>query len=269
MQSKAHPCVLTIAGSDSGGGAGIQADLKTMTVLGGFGMSVITALTAQNGLGVTGIHAPEPEFVALQLASVLDGFPVAAAKTGMLFSAPIIEAVADGLAAKSFPLVVDPVSVSQSGHALLKEDAVEALKKRILPLADLLTPNKPEAEMLAEMPIVTEADVAEAISRILDMGPKAVLLKGGHFEADPTLVDWLGLPGQSPKPLAQSRVNTPNNHGTGCTLSAAIATWLAHGCELEEAVRRAQAYLHLCLEKSYTPGKGIGPVNHRAPYDNL
>ncbi|UZP69033.1 bifunctional hydroxymethylpyrimidine kinase/phosphomethylpyrimidine kinase [Desulfovibrio mangrovi] len=266
MQTRKPPCVLTIAGSDSGGGAGIQADIKTMTVLGGFGMSVITALTAQNGLGVTGIHAPEPEFVALQLRTVLEGFPVAAAKTGMLFSAPIIEAVADGLADKNFPLVVDPVSVSQSGHALLKEDAVEALKKRILPLADLLTPNRPEAEMLAGMKIDTEADVAEAIARILDMGPRAVLLKGGHFEAGATLVDWLGVPGEAPRSLPQSRVDTPNNHGTGCTLSAAIATWLAHGCGLEEAVVKAQQYLHLCLEKSYTPGKGIGPVNHAAPF---
>jgi len=266
MQMKTPPCVLTIAGSDSGGGAGIQADIKAMTVLGGFGMSVITALTAQNGLGVTGIHAPDPEFVALQLSTVLEGFPVAAAKTGMLFSAPIIEAVADCLAAKNFPLVVDPVSVSQSGHALLKPDAVEALKRRILPIADLLTPNRPEAEMLAGMKIDTEEDVAEAIRRILDMGPKAVLLKGGHFEGGSTLVDWLGEPGKAPRALPQSRVDTVNNHGTGCTLSAAIATWLAHGCVMEEAVVRAQQYLHLCLEKSYTPGKGAGPVNHAAPY---
>lgn len=259
------PCVLTIAGSDSGGGAGIQADLKTITVLGGYGMSVITALTAQNGLGVTGIHAPEADFVALQLATVLDGFPVAAAKTGMLFSAPIMEAVADALKERTFPLVVDPVSVSQSGHALLRPDAVEALVSRILPLADLLTPNRPEAEMLASMSIRTDDDVRKAIARLLDMGPAAVLLKGGHFDAGDTLVDWLGVPGQEPVPLPQPRVNTPNNHGTGCTLSAAIATWLAHGCSMREAVVRAQQYLNLCLRASYAPGKGIGPVNHAAP----
>ncbi len=267
MQQPAHPCILTIAGSDSGGGAGIQADLKTMTVLGGFGMSVVTALTAQNGLGVTGIHAPEPAFVAQQLSTVLDGFPVAAAKTGMLFSAPIIEAVADGLASKNFPLVVDPVSVSQSGHALLREDAVAALIARILPLADLLTPNRPEAEMLTGMAIDSETDVAVAMERILAMGPRAVLIKGGHFDSGDTLVDWLGVPGAAPVPLPQPRVETPNNHGTGCTLSAAIATHLGLGCDLDTAVRRAQAYLHLCLEKSYAPGRGTGPVNHAAPWE--
>ncbi|MEG6506556.1 bifunctional hydroxymethylpyrimidine kinase/phosphomethylpyrimidine kinase [Nitratidesulfovibrio sp. 1201_IL3209] len=265
------PCILTIAGSDSGGGAGIQADLKTMIALGGFGMSVITALTAQNGLGVTGIHAPDAEFVALQLTTVLDGFPVAGAKTGMLFSAPIIEAVADVLdARKNFPLVVDPVSVSQSGHRLLREDAVDALVRRVLPLADLLTPNRPEAEMLAGMDIATEGDAREAVRRILSMGPKAVLLKGGHFEGSGDLVDWLGLPGgDGGEPaviaLAQPRVDTPNNHGTGCTLSAAIATCLGLGMELIPAVQCAQRYLNLCLRESYTPGRGFGPPNHAAP----
>jgi len=270
-QHATPPCILTIAGSDSGGGAGIQADLKAMTALGGFGMSVITALTAQNGLGVTGIHAPDAEFVALQLSTVLDGFPVAGAKTGMLFSAPIIEAVADVLdARKNFPLVVDPVSVSQSGHRLLREDAVQALVRRILPLADLLTPNRPEAEMLAGMDIATENDAREAVRRILDMGPKAVLLKGGHFEGSGDLIDWLGLPGGADgQPdiiaLSQPRVDTPNNHGTGCTLSAAIAACLGLGMELLPAVQRAQRYLNLCLRESYTPGRGFGPPNHAAP----
>lgn len=262
------PCILTIAGSDSGGGAGIQADIKTMTVLGGFGMSVITALTAQNGLGVTGIHAPDAAFVALQLSTVLGGFPVAAAKTGMLFSASIIEAVADGLADKSFPLVVDPVSISQSGHRLLQEDAVAALVSRVLPLADLLTPNRPEAEMLAGMSIANEDDVRTAITRILAMGPRAVLLKGGHFEGDGPLVDWLGLPGEAPVALPQKRVDTPNNHGTGCTLSAAIATFLGLGLPLREAVVRGQRYLNLCLAESYTPGEGAGPPNHAAPWSS-
>ena len=261
-----HPCVLTIAGSDSGGGAGIQADLKTMTVLGGYGMSVITALTAQNGLGVTGIHAPEPEFVVQQLETVLDGFPVAAAKTGMFFSAPIIEGVAGVLAKQDFPLVVDPVSISTSGHALLQKDAVDALIEKIIPLAAVVTPNKPEAEMLAGMSIETDEDVAEAIKRILAMGPKAVLLKGGHFHEDvEDLVDWLGVPGAAPQALHHVRITTPNTHGTGCTLSAAIATFIAHGYDLKSAVKKAQGYLSLCLRKSYAPGEGFGPPNHAAP----
>ena len=262
-----HPCIVTIAGSDSGGGAGIQADLKTMTVLGGFGMSVIAALTAQNGLGVTGIHAVPPEFVRLQLDTVLEGFPVAAAKTGMLFSAPVIECLADALAHKNFPLVVDPVCVSQTGHRLLQESAIESLCSRLLPLADLLTPNRPEAELLTGMSILTEADVALAGQKLLARGAKAVLIKGGHFDdAADQLIDWLCLPGAAPKDLSQPRVDTVNNHGTGCTLSAAIAVFLGFGQNLESAVVHAQNYLNLCLTRSYTPGKGVGPVNHAAPY---
>lgn len=263
-----HPCVLTIAGSDSGGGAGIQADLKAMTVLGGFGTSVITALTAQNGLGVTGIHAPDADFVVQQLTTVLDGFPIAAAKTGMLFSAPIIMGVAGVLKDKQFPLVIDPVSISTSGHALLQQDAVDALIEHILPLADVVTPNKPEAEMLAGMKIESEEDVTTAIKRILELGPKAVLLKGGHFHDDEEeLVDWLGFPDEAPVGLHHQRIATVNTHGTGCTLSAAIATYLAHGFDLKVAVKKAQVYLSLCLRESYTPGEGFGPPNHAAPWE--
>ncbi len=260
--------ILTIAGSDSGGGAGIQADLKTMSALGAFGMSVITALTAQNGLGVTGIHAPEPEFVVAQLNAILDGFPVHAAKTGMLFSAAIIDALADRLADKNFPLVIDPVAVSQSGHALLQEDAVDALRKRMLPLADLLTPNLPEAELFSGQTISGPEAIPGALETLLKMGPKAILLKGGHFpeqQDDPELVvDWLGLPGQPPLRLAQSRVHTQHTHGTGCTLSSAIATGLGQGMELVQAIRRAQEYLHKGLEYAFAPGKGFGPPDHMA-----
>ena len=269
MQENNHPCCLTIAGSDSGGGAGIQADIKTMTVLGCYASSVVTALTAQNGLGVTGIHAPDPHFVVLQLRAILDGFSVRAAKTGMLFSAEIIQALADILKQTDFPLVVDPVCVSQSGHALLKQDAVEALRFRILPQATLLTPNRPEAELLAGVKINDEADIAIAASRLFNMGAKAVLIKGGHFETDGKgrLVDWLCLPGVPAEPLFQEKVETHNNHGTGCTLSAAIAAGLAKGLMLREAVIQAQKYLNLCLRESYTPGKGFGPVNHLAPFE--
>ncbi len=261
---KNHPCILTIAGSDSGGGAGIQADLKTMTVLGGYGLSVITALTAQNTTGVEGISAPEPEFVALQLHTVLEDFPVRAAKTGMLFSAPIIRALVPLLAKRTFPLVVDPVCVSQSGQALLQEDAVEALRTEFLPLADLLTPNRPEAERLTGMSIDNEAGIAAALDTLLAMGPKAVLLKGGHFQGE-VMTDWLGLPGRKPVPLSSARIPTRNTHGTGCTLSAAIATFLGSGLPLDEAVAKGREYLLLALQTGYDLGSGHGPVNHLAP----
>ena len=266
MKTSTPPCILTIAGSDSGGGAGIQADLKTIASLGGFGVSAITALTAQNGLGVYGIHAPEPSFIKKQLETIFEGFPLAAAKTGMLFSANIIHAVVDTLEASNqyFPLVVDPVCVSQSGHQLLEESAICALKQRMFPLATLLTPNRPEAELLAGMTIDTDASIAEVINRLLGMGAKAVLLKGGHFESTPHMTDWLGLPGSPPLPLSHPRVETNNNHGTGCTLSAAIATGLGQGMTMTNAVLHAQRYLNLGLSYSYTPGKGFGPPNHMA-----
>ncbi|MBB5143231.1 bifunctional hydroxymethylpyrimidine kinase/phosphomethylpyrimidine kinase [Desulfovibrio intestinalis] len=258
------PNILTIAGSDSGGGAGIQADLKTIMALGGYGMSVITALTAQNGMGVTGIHAPDPDFVALQLDTVLDGFPVAAAKTGMLFSAGIIRAVAPVLRRRSFPLVVDPVSVSQSGSRLLQEDAISALVNDILPGCDLLTPNRPEAEMLTNMTIDSLDDAATAGEKLLQMGARAVLIKGGHMENSVVVTDCLCMEGQAPKALPQAKVDTENNHGTGCTLSAAIAVGLGKGLPLQVAVTRAQEYLNLALRRSYSPGNGAGPVNHAA-----
>lgn len=267
------PCILTIAGSDSGGGAGIQADIKTITILGGFSTSVITALTAQNGMGVDAIHAPEPGFVARQLKSVRDGFPIAAAKTGMLYSAPIIEAVSAGLRGRSFPLVVDPVCVSQSGQPLLCENAVNALRWHMLPQADLLTPNRPEAELLANRPIRVPADIPVVARILLGMGSKAVLIKGGHFgeglsPADAVLsgsavcTDWLCLPDAAVIQLPQPVVRTTNNHGTGCTLSAAIATYLGLGLELRDAIIRAQRYLNHCLRHGYTPGLGSGPPDH-------
>ena len=240
------PCILTIAGSDSGGGAGIQADLKTITVIGGFGMSVITALTAQNGVGVAGIHAPEPGFVGLQLKTVREGFPIAAAKTGMLFSAEIIEAVEAGLQGREFPL------------------AVNALRWHILPKADLLTPNRPEAELLADMKIDSEKDIDVAARKLIDMGPKAVLIKGGHFgsASDAEFTDWLALPDEPLIALKQPGVKTSNNHGTGCTLSAAIATYLGLGLGIRDAIVHAQKFLNHCLRHGYAPGLGAGPPNH-------
>ncbi len=259
--------ILTIAGSDSGGGAGIQADVKTATVLGAFGLSVITALTAQNGAEVRGIYAPTPAFVLEQLNTVLDGFPIAAAKTGMLFSAGIMEVLSSRLAKRDFPLVVDPVAVSQSGHRLLQEDALEAMRRKILPLADLLTPNRPEAEVLSGIPINSTGAMAQAAARLQSLGAKAVLIKGGHFAEGETgvdsqvMTDWLFFPGGRLLALPHSRVDTHNNHGTGCTLSAAIATFWGQGARLEEAVRKAQSFLLRALEHSFAPGLGAGPPN--------
>mgnify|MGYP001293302004 CR=1 FL=1 len=268
------PCVLTVAGSDSGGGAGIQADLKTFMMQGCYGLSVITALTAQNTRAVTAIEAPTPGFVSEQLRAVLSDFPIRAAKTGMLFSAPIIEAVADALATKVFPLVVDPVCVAQSGARLLLPEAVEALKARILPLADLLTPNRLEAELLAGCAIVTGEDAREAGRRLLALGAGAVLLKGGHFElpgqtAGAVVTDRLFTAEGREWVYARPYVVTHNTHGTGCTLSAAIAAHLALGKPLSESVQAARDYLQLALTTAYDLGGGDGPVNHLAPYLRL
>lgn len=256
------PNILTIAGSDSSGGAGIQADLKTIMALGGYGMSVIAALTAQNGERVAGVEPAAPAFVALQLTTLLDGYAVAAAKTGMLFSAAIIEAVAPILKKRSWPLVVDPVCVSQSGYPLLEESAIAALVEHIIPGCDLLTPNRPEAEKLTGEKIESSEDVARCGEKLLRMGARAVLIKGGHFPGAVMVNDYLIRPGLPPKTMPMPRVDTNNNHGTGCSLSAAIACGLGAGLPLEVAVARAQRFLNAALLKSYAPGKGPGPINH-------
>jgi hydroxymethylpyrimidine/phosphomethylpyrimidine kinase len=262
-----HPVILTIATSDSGGGAGIQADLKTITALGGFGTSVLVALTAQNGAEVRGIHPIPEDFIRLQLQTVRDGFPVRAAKTGMLYAAGIMKILARELAGKNFPLVVDPVSVSQSGFRLLREDAVETLIRDILPLAFCLTPNKFEAELLSGLSITGVSEVAEAAAVLLDRGAQAVLIKGGHFseyDTGQTIVDWLALPGKPVRPLPHARVDTTNNHGTGCTLSAAIAVFLGLGHTLEDSILMAQDFLTRALAAGYAPGVGAGSPDFMA-----
>ncbi|MBQ7457338.1 MAG: bifunctional hydroxymethylpyrimidine kinase/phosphomethylpyrimidine kinase [Desulfovibrio sp.] len=256
------PVVLTIAGSDSGGGAGIQADLKTIAALGGFGTCAITALTAQNGATVTGIFPVDPAFVAEQIATNEAGFSIKAAKTGMLFAEPIIKTVAKSLANKTYPLVVDPVCMSQSGVKLLEDAAISALRTHILPLADLLTPNLPEAQLLADREIKTEEDLVLAGKRLLTMVSGCVLIKGGHNLGEKTVCDTLFLKDTPPISLPQSRIFTENTHGTGCTLSAAIATNLAKGHTMLSSIQLAQHYLHQALMTSYTPGIGAGPVNH-------
>ena len=259
------PCILTIAGSDSGGGAGIQADLKTIAMLRGYGASVITALTAQNTRAVTGIHAPSAKFVAQQLRTVLDDIPVAAAKTGMLFSEPIIKGIAPILGKRKFPLVVDPVCVSTSGAKLLKDEAIGAMQRLMFPLADLLTPNIPEAELFTKVRIHDREDVFKAARLLLAMGPKAVLIKGGHSDSL-AATDWYVAADEEPMPFMQQRVDTDCTHGTGCTLSAAIATGLGQGMEMGAAIKRAQEYLNLCLRAGYRLGEGGGPPNHSAPW---
>lgn len=257
--------ILTIAGSDSGGGAGIQADLKTITLMGCYGLSVITALTAQNTTEVADIHAPPADFTAKQLGVVLEDIPVAAAKTGMLFSEDIVRAVAEALGAKTFPLVVDPVCVSHTGARLLKPEAEKAMWEVMLPLADLVTPNRHEAELMAGMKIETPEDIAPAAVRILDMGASAVLIKGGHFEGE-DIVDWLCVPGQAPRAMPVRRIMTGNTHGTGCVLSAAVASALGMGMDLYQAVRAAQKFLNLGLRAAYKLGRGEGPPNLLARY---
>ncbi len=253
---------MTIAGSDSGGGAGIQGDLKTMMALGCYGMSAITALTAQNGLTVAGIEPASPDFVALQITALLAGFKIDAAKTGMLFSAPIIEAVASVLRERDFPLVVDPVCVSQSGCSLLEDDAVKALASLIIPGCDLLTPNRPEAEALTGVTVESQADLELCGKKLLALGAKAVLIKGGHMPGDIVVTDWLFIPGEIPKAMPMAKIATNNNHGTGCALSAAIACGLGQKMPLSAAVARAQRFLNGALAKSWAPGLGAGPINH-------
>ena len=253
--------VLTIAGSDSGGGAGIQADLKTFTALRVFGMAAITSVTAQNTVGVTGVHDLPPEFVAEQIDDVARDIGVDAAKTGMLSSAAIVEAVADSVARNSITrLVVDPVMVAKSGDPLLQESARQAMRKRILPLAWLVTPNVPEAEVLAGVRITGPQQVEQAARNIHRLGARYVLLKGGHMEGE-NAVDYL-YDGQTIQTFSAPRIATRNTHGTGCTYSAAIAAYLARGCAIGEAVQRAKAYLTGAIQHSFPLGAGHGPLNH-------
>lgn len=255
------PRALTIAGSDSGGGAGIEADLKTFTALGVYGMAAITSVTAQNTLGVTGIHDLPPAFVAEQIDDVAQDIGVDAAKTGMLSSSGIIEAVSDSIRRNGIEkLVVDPVMVAKSGDCLLQESARETLLKRIVPLAYVLTPNRPEAEVLSGMRIVSPDAVPEAAHRILELGPRYVLIKGGHFEA-PEVVDYLFGTDIS-EVFATRRIVTADTHGTGCTYSSAITAYLAKGFGLAEAVRAAKNYVTEAIRQGFRLGRGRGPLNH-------
>lgn len=259
------PIALTIAGSDSSGGAGIQADLKTFAAHQVYGASVIVALTAQNTKAVTAIHPVPTDFVTAQLDAVFDDLAVDAVKIGMLATAELIETVADGLERHGARnIVLDPVMVAASGGRLLQEDAVEALKRRLLPLATILTPNLPEAAaILGTATAGTEDEAGEQARALLALGPRNVLVKGGHGKGQDS-VDILATHNGRSERLVAPRLDTLNTHGTGCTLSSAIAAGLAHGIPLHEAVVLAKRYISAAIAASDTVkvGHGHGPVHH-------
>ncbi|NTX66895.1 bifunctional hydroxymethylpyrimidine kinase/phosphomethylpyrimidine kinase [Myxococcus sp. CA051A] len=262
---KPVPTALTIAGSDSGGGAGIQADLNTFSFHRVHGTTALTAITAQNTRGVTRVDVLPAAAVAAQMDAVVEDLGVGAVKTGMLVNAEIISVVAWRLKAlKPGPLVVDPVMVSRAGARLIDDSAVGALKEHLLPLADVVTPNRHEAELLAGMALNTLDDMKEAARRIHGLGPRAVLIKGGGMSGELRGLDvWFD--GERMETLFLRAVKTHNTHGTGCTLSAAIAAWLALGQDAREATRRAKAHVTAALEHPLALGRGHGPFSHFSP----
>ena len=257
--------VLTIAGSDSGGGAGIQADLKTFAALGCYGMSAITALTAQNTQGVTAIHAAPADFLAAQIDAVMGDIGAHAVKVGMLHAPEIVRTVAAAIDRHAMaPVVLDPVMVSATGAPLIEAAAMQAIVSELFPRAALITPNLDEAALLLGQPIATVADLAPAAQALIGQGARAVLLKGGHLPGD-WVVDVLSVPGAPQVHKLQSqRIATHNGHGTGCTLSSAIAAHLALGMPLQQAVEHARAYIlgAIAAGADVTTGRGHGPLNH-------
>jgi len=252
---------LTIAGSDSGGGAGIQADLKTFAAHGVFGTSAITAITAQNTLGVTAWQAMAADLVTAQIEAVAGDFELQAVKVGMLANAAIVEAVGAAIEALDLPQVVlDPVMVAKGGDRLLEPDAVDAMTRELLPRTRILTPNIPEAEVLSGMTISSIADMRSAAGRILRLGPRVVLVKGGHLDG-PDAVD-VAVSATEAFEFRRPRVNTTSTHGTGCTLSSAIAANLALGLELRDALERAREYLDGAIRHAPGLGHGYGPLGH-------
>ncbi len=262
------PRVLAIAGSDSGGGAGIQADLKTMLALGVHGMTAIAAVTAQNSVGVQGYWELPPHVVRAQLDSVLGDIGAQAIKTGMLAAPEVVRVVAEVLAAVDAPVVVDPVAVSKHGDSLISAGALDALRTELLPLATVLTPNLLEAELLTGMPITDEADMLAAADHIASLGPRWVLVKGGHLPGNP--VDLLYGPhgsrgsvgGLSVLRFPGRRIPSKHTHGTGCTLASAIASYLALGLDVPGAVQSAKEYVTGAIDGGFPLGAGIGPVDH-------
>ncbi len=258
--------VLVVAGSDSGGGAGIQADIKTVTVLGGYAATAVTALTAQSTRGVFGVVPVDPGFVQRQMEVVLDDIGADAIKTGMLHDHFVISSVASVLRRAALPaaLVVDPVMVAKGGQPLLEADAETALTRELFPLAALVTPNAPEATALTGLAIHDAADLRRAGERILEMGPRAVYMKGGHLEG-PEVVDVVVRAGGDPIVLRGPRIESRSTHGTGCTLASALAVSLAQGLDLEAAARRAREFVTRAIRAAPGLGTGHGPLGHGWP----
>jgi len=254
------PKAMTIAGSDSGGGAGVQADLKTFAALGVYGASTLTAITAQNTVAVTAVHEIPTDVITAQIDAVLTDIGADAVKTGMLSSSDIIECVCEALEAHRVQrLVVDPVMIAKSGDALLREDAIGSLRTRLLPLAMVVTPNIPEAEALTETTIVSDADVRRAAEAIVGMGARSVVVKGGHREGPAT---DLFYDGKEFKEFTAPRFDTVNTHGTGCTFASAVAAGLARGMVVTDAVALAKDYVTEGIRHSFSIGQGHGPLNH-------
>ena len=251
---------MTIAGSDSGGGAGIQADLKTFSALGVFGTSTLTAITAQNTVGVTAVHEIPTDVIAAQIDAVVSDIGADAVKTGMLSSSPIVATVAAAVRRHGISnLVVDPVMVAKSGDRLLREEAIATIRSELIPLAKVVTPNIPEAEDLTGRSIESDDDVRRAAEAIIGMGAKSVVIKGGHRKGPPTDVLY---DGEEFLEFTTERIPSTNTHGTGCTFASAVAAGLAHGLETPAAVRQAKDYVTAAISAAYPIGQGHGPLHH-------
>lgn len=264
MEYSEYVKVLTIAGSDSSGGAGVQADIKTMSSLGVYAASAITAVTVQNTKGVTAVHTIPPDIIEGQIRSVMDDLRPSHVKIGMLPDAQSMKAVANALEDyEGTTVVLDPVMVATSGDRLMEDDALECMKRELLPIAFIVTPNIPEAERLAGIDIRDADDIDKAAAKISEYGTKWVLVKGGHLKGA-TKEDRLYYRGLLRRTYTSNTVDTPNTHGTGCTLSSAVAAWLARGCDVEEAVEKSKDYVYKAIQAGagISTGQGHGPVNH-------
>ncbi len=260
MDTAKPPTAMTIAGSDSGGGAGIQADLKTFSALGVFGTSTLTAITAQNTVGVTAVHEIPTDVISAQIDAVITDIGADAVKTGMLSSAAIVETVSEAVRRHGITnLVVDPVMVAKSGDRLLREEAISSICNDLIPLAKVVTPNIPEAEDLTGLSIKTDADVRRAAEAIVGMGAQCVVVKGGHRDGPPT--DTL-YDGATFLEFTTERIPSTNTHGTGCTFASAVAACLAHGLEVPDAVQQAKDYVTAAIRSAYPIGQGHGPLHH-------